>query len=867
MQLDFTHSITNDTWYPTADLRGFKAKSGGSVDIKQKLVLTFSAPGKITEGDITISSTPWREFKLNIESSEIDNGVYDYKITITAADGLAIGNVITQIHIGVNASSDAVPKWATFSDTFTAAADEETQVAGELVVNCASLPAGLEGVTLALVLTRGEKRETVFPKAGTTYFSLAAGTWNVQVEELRTPDGTVRAPVSLSAPALTISKGQRTRLDISFAPAVRSTTLDVALNLATVAGLQDQDLQLVYLQNGMEKQRHLLRHGQTLRLESLPTSCSFSLRINDVKLNNTHYIFDGINGALNGQYHPLAFTSAQVRQQDDKQTGSAKLTLHVRAENALNATFDLRLNDDGAIPRQYHFANLPIRDGNLEQAVVLARGIYHIETTPFIHDGVVHYVDVSPDPLHIEGNTPQVLTVNITAGANLRVKGFPDYLSFGGCADMSPSNVDDLAEARVASLFKYSGDDGMGDASGYLDPAKEPTAKIIEMARNVEAKINDHVLPMMVSYTCNLSLGDVERIIKDPVRHQFSFANFIQALKMAQAAKDTAHPVPAGFIVNPDYLGECQKYGFPADYAIPVRKPLADALAHHGVNVAVPSAITDTLKGYIKGVNWLVRVVAPDVVLGWQVNLWGVGGSQWIYSDFTYDDVFDPEDGKHKKMTLDPHQAGKLTAQYARLVGVFDEIPYTRADGSAALAKGADFMAADRYEADDFTSRAYKNGYCYTPYEWERTFDFCAALSRYLRQPVLPWQVPASRLASADEVVGELEEEFWGTGGSYLMGHPEIGSSVEAINRRLLDIPFLDVHAKMMGHTPRELFSRHAWDFTTPKYLDFPSRGIFHVQVGGGATTGVVSAVNRNSSRWMRARLKAYRDNPVKFKS
>ncbi len=34
----------------------------------------------------------------------------------------------------------------------------------------------------------------------------------------------------------------------------------------------------------------------------------------------------------------------------------------------------------------------------------------------------------------------------------------------------------------------------------------------------------------------------------------------------------------------------------------------------------------------------------------------------------------------------------------------------------------------------------------------------------------------------------------------------------------------------------------------------------------GGATTGVVSAVNRNSSSCMRSRLKAYRDNPVKFK-
>ncbi|NGD62023.1 hypothetical protein G5630_27310 [Klebsiella quasipneumoniae] len=41
---------------------------------------------------------------------------------------------------------------------------------------------------------------------------------------------------------------------------------------------------------------------------------------------------------------------------------------------------------------------------------------------------------------------------------------------------------------------------------------------------------------------------------------------------------------------------------------------------------------------------------------------------------------------------------------------------------------------------------------------------------------------------------------------------------------------------------------------------------IFHVQVGGGATTGVVSTVNNNSSSWMRAKLAAYRNNPVKLK-
>lgn len=113
-------------------------------------------------------------------------------------------------------------------------------------------------------------------------------------------------------------------------------------------------------------------------------------------------------------------------------------------------------------------------------------------------------------------------------------------------------------------------------------------------------------------------------------------------------------------------------------------------------------------------------------------------------------------------MTINPTLAGKLTAEYALLVGVFEDIEYTTANGVAAVAKGADFMAADRYEADDFTARAYKNGYCYSPFEWDRTFDFCAALSRYLRQPVLPWQVPASRLATVSEPVGALEEKILG---------------------------------------------------------------------------------------------------------
>lgn len=866
MQLDFTLKITDDAWYPTAEINNFKSKTGDSINIKEKLELVFSAPGKITEGDVTVSSSPWSAFSTKIEASEVAGGVYDIKMSVFRTDGQAIGDSLTNIHMGVNASSDSAPKWSTLGNTFALAADEEPNVAGKLAVNCAAFPAGLEDAELELCLIRGEKTERLAPKAGVTTFDIAAGNYQAVAANLRTTDGTVRASVILSASELSITKGQATALVITFGPAMRSTTVDVSLDLSHVPALLDESVRVIYLENGVETLACTLRSGEQQRLELLPVSGSFGLRIDDIRLNNIHYAFDAVNGSLDGRFHDVKFAQAQVHQADDAQPDAAKLIINIHAEQPVSATFGLRLTNDESTPREYRFDNLPAQQSSAEQAVALVPGTYAVKSGTFIHDGVLHYVDVAPAPLTVKANSPVQLNVTIIVGANLRVKGFPDFLSFGGCADMSPSNVEDFAEARVSSLFKYSGDDGMGDASGYLDPAKEPTSKIIEMARDVSAKTGDRVLPVMVSYTCNLSLGDVPNLIKDPVRHEFSFANFIQALKLAQATKDADHEVPAGFIVNPDYLGECQKYGFAPDYAVPVRQPLAAALAHHNVEIEVPAGITDTLKGYIKGVNWLVRVVAPDVVLGWQVNLWSVGGSQWVYNDFSYDDVFDPADGQHKKMLMSPELAGKLTAEYALLVGVFEETAYTCADGTPAVAKGADFMATDRYEADDFTGRSYKNGYCYSPYEWDRTFDYCASLSRHLRQPVLPWQVPASRLASVNEQVGELEEEFWGTGGSYLMGHAEIGRSVDAINERLLNIEFLDVHAPMMAHNPRELFSRHEWDFTTPKYLDFPSRGIFHVQVGGGATTGVVSAVNHNSSSWMRAKLKAYRNNPVKFK-
>ncbi|HCM2052002.1 TPA: hypothetical protein N3A37_004648, partial [Salmonella enterica subsp. salamae serovar 56:z10:e,n,x] len=372
MQLDFTLNFHNDTWYPTVDISGFKSTTGANVDIQEKMILTFSAPGKITAGDITISTNPWCELKTNIETSEISSGVFDSKLTITAADGSALGNAISTIHMGVNASSDTAPKWETFSSAFTAAADEEADVAGELAVTCAAFPAGLENAALELILVRGEKSETLHPKAGITRFNIDAGAYAVTAAEIRTAEGTIRAAVQLNASELTITKGQLTQLDITFAQAEYSTTLDLAVNLPVTHALYNEDLSVVYMENGVAKQRYTMRAGQKQRLELLPVTGIYSVRIDDVKLNNIHYTFDVASGALDNQLHDIAFTS--THQNDESQSASTKLTISIDAEKTVASTFSLRLVDDSTTPRQYLFTDLAMKAGSFTPSVELAPG-------------------------------------------------------------------------------------------------------------------------------------------------------------------------------------------------------------------------------------------------------------------------------------------------------------------------------------------------------------------------------------------------------------------------------------------------------------------------------------------------------------
>jgi hypothetical protein len=114
---------------------------------------------------------------------------------------------------------------------------------------------------------------------------------------------------------------------------------------------------------------------------------------------------------------------------------------------------------------------------------------------------------------------------------------------------------------------------------------------------------------------------------------------------------------------------------------------------------------------------------------------------------------------------------------------------------------------------------------------------------------------------TSDAVIQPFDPQHWGTGGSYLLGHPEIAGDMHQIHKTVLDFEF--PHPVRQYVFVRDLFE-NPFDLTRPDYGTFPLRGLFSVLLGGGSTTGIVSIIG-DSSPWVRDKLAAYAENPVKF--
>ena len=823
---DVTVGPGANEWYGTLIVSNIHYEDDSSVTIQEFLGVVFKSP-EVTS-PILVNPEPWISLSPEISSEPYDASTITVTAKLAYPHSYTFNPAVDKLNFGIN--GNLRDNQQIYTDSFELYPD--ALPSGTVLVECPAAPdAALASSDQMVQLKQtGRSIQLTVPFSATTPFTVPSGTYAVIADELTIPEQTVVATAHVSPDIVTVTTGEETTVNMTYGAVSKYSALDVTIgNLSSPVDQEEFHVQVIEQRTNQILADFFSPTNHTTEERRLPSSGTIKINA-QIILNNVKY-FATKSQDLSNTLYVVSITETDVRTADIDSTGFVELPVEVDTDLESDQTLHVRLTSMDK--DQVYTQAFKAQKGTEKFSVMVAPGTYTVEATGFIEEKTVYAVNVAATLTVVNGGGT-TLQLKTQRGANLGVRGFPGFLSFGGLSDLVDLSGADFVRARASSLFKYAGNDGAGDPGRFLsdDPA---TTTTVNLASTVEAELggNHSVLPVMISYTCNLSLGDIFTQLqnKDGLTH--SFANLILSLQLAQ--KGGKESVPAGYVLNPDFLGECQKTLLEPSYDMPVREPLQGALDYWSVPVDIPSSITDTLKGYVLAVNWLIRTVVREVTFGWQVNVWGVGNSEWIYSTDSKDS---------------PKDMAKKTADYIRLLEVYD--------GEYK----PDFLAIDRYEADDFTMRAYVNGYCYGPYEWRRFFDFCSELSLDLQVPVMPWQIPASRIPLVSDTVNYPETEHWGTGGTYILGDDQVNSDYHNINRKILEI---NPSPLTKAQTVEDIFIRgQPFDFTNPAYGDFPLRGIFTVLLGGGATTGIVSSIG-TTGPWTQNRLNAYMDNPIQF--
>ncbi|KAI3332147.1 putative hydroxymethyltransferase [Xylariaceae sp. AK1471] len=861
-------------WYGTLVTSGIKHEDGSRLTVQKALYVKFLAPPN-TVIQLNALLNPWQQVADTIVSEPVD----DMSVEVTAEIRIAVPYTFnTSDTLTWDISGGLRGDASLYTGSFKLYADELPS--GTVAIQVPGVPdSALSGSKQTITLTKGDISSSYSATPGqTTTFKVSEGQYMVKAGELVNADETVVAIASVSSTDIKVKVGETTPLTVTYGSAQNYSALDVTVGqLSPPLAREELRIQVAVVGGGERTVFHSANH--TTRLRRLPATGTATIDF-ELTVNNTKYTSLQSVG-LSNTLIKVAIGSDKIKSTPVDNSKFVALPINVTSDLGLTGeSITLRLVATDLTAFVYA-KEVAIASGTTTLGVPVAPGKYTVRAAGFIREGTVYASQVAEN-IVVEADGSSELHLCIKRGPHLLVRGFPNYLSFGALSDLVDLQGTDLKAARVTSVFKYAGNDGAGDAGFYLDddPA---TTKTVQLAALVSRELGEQpVLPVMISYTVNLNLGDSETLLQNAKGLEHSFGNLILSLQLARKA--STNDISAGFIVNPDFLGDNQQASRGPTYGMPVINPLCAALAYREITAAVPATITNTMAGYVQAVNWLIRTVAPEATFGWQVNLWGVGSSAWIY----------------KHTTTSPSAYAKATADYVKSLGVY------------AGAYAPDFLAIDRYEADDFTQRAYDNSYCYGPREWRRFYEFVQTVAFELKTPIMPWQIPASRIPHVGEPVtpASLEHDQWGTGGTYIFGDPAIGSDVRNIHPAVLAIklgalepgalveqnhwgsggtyifgdPAIgsdvhNIHSAILAIKPgtlkpgalveqdivESLFrSSEPFDLGRPAYPDFPFCGIFAVLLGGGSTTGVVTTIG-TTGKWTQKEISKYMEAPISF--
>lgn len=840
-------------YYTSMKISNMKESDGNKIVVSKYLYVSFLSPVIISDKDIMVGK--WDQpYIVHIDScKKIFENHYDVELRISTKDITSFTiNEADNIVIQLNSPSGNpdLNNIKEYMDNVSIEHDHLPHIGGTVkIVAAASTQADLQKVKLPLRFSINNDTSYQFniTPGTTTQLDVFAEDYKVSCESVHNADRTLYSEIVCKPDDIKVNKDKISEVHLSYGEIHQYSVLN--FSIADIKELSYQSLSVSLNVKDSYNNNFNIKVNESVKFYELPTKGELNIKIKPITLNNTVYSFKIDPITLTGAVEKIQITDKNIiiSKIDDKDFLPFSISVTTTQEFANSFQLFELLGESNNYSMLVEIKN----NKKIDFPVKVAPGEYKIICSNFIEDKKVYIID-SEKTINVSKDTNST-SLNIKDGAKLDIRGFDSMnFTFGGCATLEPSNIDYFSVAKPASIFKYAGVGGDGDPTTILSK-DQSTERTIDLSRAIEAKFvksdsKHNVLPVMISYTAQLSGGDIGVLQKEEWLKN-SFANYILTLKLLNNKKDGEHLVPGGVIVNPDMLGSLLQKSLSPTYSMPVKQPLKEALKAraHILNKVpdVPNGITEDLKGYIFAVNWLTHTIAPDVTFGWQINIWGIngGGSQWIYDQIP-----------------NTKNAAKVIANFLNLFEVYNG------------AYKPDFLAIDRYEADDLTVRAYANSYCYGPKEWAAYFDFCADLSSELKLAVMPWQIPASRTPLVSDSVNEnFDSQHWGTAATYILGEPRLGNDVQQIHPTIRNFSFKDKApnmAKLVGNTPGDMYQRNKnFDVSFPAYTDFPLRGIFHVELGGGSTVGMVPPVQGNDVdlTWANDKLKAYAANPVTF--
>ncbi|MEO3990142.1 chitinase [Pseudocitrobacter cyperus] len=519
---------------------------------------------------------------------------------------------------------------------------------------------------------------------------------------------------------------------------------------------------------------------------------------------------------------------------------------------------------EGVGPQRYR---LRTRSGQGEfQYVVALQSDSFQQTLPFIVSPGQYSVEVADvswqggrwrcealQPLRLLQAT-NAITLSFEKSIPLQVRGWPAYLAHGGVTVNAAETTTLYRDVPFSALFKYDGFDGGGDpiparemdlnGDGFLDANLLPVHKTVALTRQIEKEAKRAVMPVMVIYTANASGGSALSDLQDNQKLHNHFGNFITQCLTAQSYKDAEHPVPATFVLNPDFLGaiEQEPYGYTVvrqKNSVQVNAQLAAAVRElaslPGFNAPALPVFSDDLYGYVQAINYIVRHFAPDVAFGWQTNVWATGTADWLLRD-----------------NADPLAQGNQIADFIQELGVYTGhyIP--------------DFIAFDKFERDCFSPDAIAH-YAWNARCWLNYLEMVRQTAKRLSAPAMLWQIPGGHMPTIDEGTSKLTATHFASGGTFFMGDKRIGSNIAAITPDLLNSA-LNPATYGVSTVGQFLAKDQGYDWGQMQALNLPDYNVFSVLWGGGSTVSITTIhSNGEDGGWLADKMREYYAAPRYF--